>query len=208
MTDSTNVTDEGARVEKVMAAEAGPPKRKLTIAGAHGADALRVGDLTHKEARAHRPSGDNPILAAFLPNRAVSPGVMRIIIACEVAAFLLIWLNSPFKVLPRPMEVLHALRNLWLTQGLGPALIASFKTNLSALAWTALISLLLSYFTVIPVFRPFVAAVSKARFLSLVGFTFVFTLVVSSGGQLKLWLLVFGMTVFFVRSVGSVFAAG
>ena len=208
MTDTSSKTvDEAARVEAVMAAEAGPAKRKLTIAGAHGTDALRVGDLTHQEARAHGRPGEHPILAAFLPNRAVSPGVMRIIIACEVALFLVVWLNSPFKVLPRPMEVVSALRSLWLTQGLGPALIASFKTNVFALFWTAVISLALSYLTVIPIFRPFVAAVSKARFLSLVGFTFVFTLMVRSGGQLKLWLLIFGMTVFFVTSMASVIAA-
>src|SRR5262249_27100097 len=80
----------------------------------------------------------------------------------------------------------------------------SFKMNLEALAWTSLFALVLSYLTVLPVFRPVVAAVSKARFLSLVGFTLVFTLITGGGHELKLWLMVFAMTVFFVTSMASV----
>jgi NitT/TauT family transport system permease protein len=145
-------------------------------------------------------------IAAFLPNRAISPGAMRIIIGVEVIVALVLWLNSPFKVLPRPEEVARALQSLWMTQGLGPELMTSFRTNLEANGWTLVISLLLSYLTVIPVFRPLAAAVSKGRFLSLVGFTFVFTLIVGGGHALKTWLLVFGMTVFYVTSMASIIA--
>ncbi len=144
--------------------------------------------------------------AAFLPNRAVSAGAMRIIIGVEVIVAMVLWLNSPFRVLPRPDEVARALQSLWMTQGLGPELWTSFRTNLEAIGWTLLISLILSYLTVIPVLRPVAAAVSKGRFLSLVGFTFVFTLIVGGGHPLKTWLLVFGMTVFYVTSMASIIA--
>jgi NitT/TauT family transport system permease protein len=120
---------------------------------------------------------------------------------------LLVWLNSPFRVLPRPDEVARALQSLWMTEGLGPELWVSFTTNLEAIGWTALISLALSYLTVVPVFRPLVAAISKGRFLSLVGFTFVFTLIFGGGHPLKTSLLVFGMTVFYVTSMAAVIAA-
>jgi NitT/TauT family transport system permease protein len=144
--------------------------------------------------------------AAFLLNRAVSPAAMRLIVGAQIGIALLVWLNSPFQVLPRPGEVLSALQSLWMTQGLGQELITSFRMNLEALALTALISLALSYLTVLPVVRPLVAAVSKGRFLSLVGFTLVLTLVVGGGHPLKVSLLVFGMTVFFVTSMASVIA--
>jgi NitT/TauT family transport system permease protein len=129
---------------------------------------------------------------------------MRGIILAEALLFLLVWLNSPFKVLPRPMEVVHALQRLWLHEGLGPDLITSYKLNLIALAWTLVISLVLCYLTVLPVFRPIVSAVSKGRFLSLFGFTFVLTLIVGGGAPLKTWLLVVSMTVFFVTSMAAV----
>jgi NitT/TauT family transport system permease protein len=155
----------------------------------------------------HRPSPAGTLIAAFLPNRAVSRGTMRIVIAAEVLLALLVWLNSPFRVLPRPDEVARALQSLWMTEGLGPELWVSFTTNLEAIGWTALISLVLSYLTVVPVFRPLVAAISKGRFLSLVGFTFVFTLIFGGGHPLKTSLLVFGMTVFYVTSMAAVIAA-
>ena len=144
--------------------------------------------------------------AAFLPNRAVSRTAMQILIAAEALLFLLIWINSPFAVLPRPGEVFKALGSLWMEQGLGPELWTSFTSNLQALAITVVISLALSYLTVLPVWRPMVAAISKGRFLGLTGLTLIFTLIFRGGHQLKISLLVFGMTVFFVTSMASVVA--
>ncbi len=145
----------------------------------------------------------NNVLAAFAPNRAISKNTLRIIVAAQVAIVLLIWLSSPFPVLPKPMEVLRAFQNLWFNQGLGRELWTSFSMNLQALGLTLLISLSLSYLTVVPAFRPIALAVSKGRFLGLIGLTFVFTLMVGGGRPLKISLLVFGMTVFFVTSMAA-----
>jgi NitT/TauT family transport system permease protein len=146
------------------------------------------------------------LLSAFLPNRVVSPMAIRLLVAGEIAIALGIWINSPFKVLPQPGEVLRAFRSLWLEQGLGRELFTSIGMNLEALGWTALLSLALSYLTVLPAFRPIILAVSKGRFLGLIGLTFIFTLMIGGGRPLKVALLVFGMTVFFVTSMASVVA--
>ncbi|HLL04266.1 MAG TPA: hypothetical protein VK539_27020 [Myxococcaceae bacterium] len=142
----------------------------------------------------------------FAPNRVISPRAMQILIAVQLALTLLFWWTSPMSVLPRPDEVGTALSELWTRQGLGRELISSFILNVQALALTAAISLGLSYLTVVPVFRPIAAAISKGRFLGLIGLTFVFTLMVGGGRPLKLSLLVFGMTVFFVTSMAAVVA--
>jgi NitT/TauT family transport system permease protein len=147
------------------------------------------------------------LIAAFSPNRVLSPGVMRAIIAGQALVCLLVWLNSPFAVLPTPMEVLSALQGLWLEQGLGPELWASFRLNLEALAISAAISLGLSYLTVLGFMRPIADALTKGRFLSLTGLTFVFTLLVGGGRPLKISLLVFGMSVFFLTSMAAEVAA-
>ncbi|HEX4966491.1 MAG TPA: nitrate ABC transporter permease [Thermoanaerobaculia bacterium] len=143
------------------------------------------------------------ILAAFAPNRVISKTTVRLIVACQVAIVLLIWINSPFPVLPQPMEVLRAFRTLWLEEGLGRELWTSFSMNLEALGLTVLVSLAFSYLTVIPAFRPLAVAVSKGRFLGLVGLTLVFTLMIGGGRPLKISLLVFGMSVFFITSMAS-----
>jgi len=146
------------------------------------------------------------LLAAFQPNRAVSRTTLQILIGAEVSIFLLIWWQSPFEVLPRPNEVASAMGSLWMTEGLGPELWTSFKANLEAVALTLIISLGLSYLTVLPVWRPVVTAISKGRFIGLTGLTLLFTLVFGGGHPLKISLLVFGMTVFFVTSMAAVVA--
>jgi NitT/TauT family transport system permease protein len=128
---------------------------------------------------------------------------MRGLIAAQAGLALLVWWASPFKALPTPIEVFRALSELWLNQGLSRELFTSFVLNLEALGLSLVISLLLSYSTVLPVFRPLVTALSKGRFLGLTGLTFVFTLLVGGGHPLKVALLVFGMTVFFVTSMAA-----
>src|SRR6266568_2184486 len=122
------------------------------------------------------------IAAVFAPNRAVSAGAMRVIVATQVALALLFWWSSPLPILPRPDEVYRALGVLWFEQGLGRELWTSVLVNLEALAFTLAISLGLSYLTVLPIFRPIAAAASKGRFLGLIGLTFVFTLLLGGGG--------------------------
>lgn len=147
------------------------------------------------------------VAAAFAPNRAVSRGTMRLLVLVQAAAALLFWWSAPVPILPNPAEVALALRRLWFQEGLGRELLTSFSLNLEALGLTLLISLVLSYLTVVPVFRPLAGAVSKGRFLGLIGLTFLFTLMLGGGRPLKVALLVFGMTVFFVTSMADVVAA-
>jgi NitT/TauT family transport system permease protein len=140
---------------------------------------------------------------AFVPNRKLSPGSMRILFVSWGVMALLVWWQSPFAVLPRPGEVFAALGELWMHEGLGRELFASITLNLEALVWTVVLSLGLSYLTVLPAFRPLALAASKGRFLGLIGLTLVFTLVLGGGHPLKRALLVFSMSVFFVTSMAA-----
>lgn len=140
---------------------------------------------------------------ALRPNRVVSSHVMRILMVSQALLALAVWFLSPFKALPTPLEVLSALRGLWFEQGLGQELIQSFRLNVVALSVSALLSVGLSYLTVIGAMRPIVAALSKGRFLSLTGLTFVFMLLVGGGRPLKTTLLVFGISVFFLTSMAA-----
>lgn len=135
------------------------------------------------------------------PNRRVSSRALVLLAATQVALALWLWGSASAGVLPRPGEVARAVGALWADAGLGSALLTSIGTSLEALAITAAAGLLISYSTVLPFFRPVVAAVTTGRFLGLVGLTFGFTLLFSGGHALRVSLLVFGMTVFFVTSM-------
>src|SRR5205807_1197655 len=142
-------------------------------------------------------------IAVFSPNRVLSKNTVRLLITALVLTVLVIWVFSPFALLPKPGEVFGALGDMW-REGLGAQLIISFYLNLEAIALSTIVSLLLAYATAMPFFRPIVALLSKLRFLSLVGLTFFFTIMAKSGHELKLSLLVFSVSVFFVTGMADV----
>jgi NitT/TauT family transport system permease protein len=148
----------------------------------------------------------NEAIEVLAPNRVISPKTVRWMVGFQLVMLLCIWIFSPSVFLPKPKEVLHSLSDLWF-EGLGGELITSFLLNLEAIAISAVLSLLLAYSTVIPFFRPIVSFLSKLRFLSMVGLTFFFTLMATSGHELKLFLLVFSVSVFFVTGMAEVVAS-
>jgi NitT/TauT family transport system permease protein len=141
---------------------------------------------------------------AFLPNRPVDKLTFAILVAFWVGSMAIVWFASPFATLPRPGEVFSAMSQLWWEHGMGPELFTTFQLILNALLYTVLISLVLSYATVLAFFRPLVAAVSKLRFLGLTGLVVPFILLTGGGYKLKVWLLTFGMTTFFVTAMAQV----
>lgn len=148
----------------------------------------------------------NQPLDVLSPNRVISKQTVRWMVGFQLLLLFFIWVFSPTVFLPKPKEVFQALSEMWV-QGLGGELITSFYLNLQAIALSTLLSLLLAYLTVIPFFRPIVTLLSKLRFLSMVGLTFFFTLMATTGHELKLYLLVFSVSVFFVTGMAEVVAA-
>ena len=144
------------------------------------------------------------IARAFQPNRVVDSGTTGLIVAFWVGTALLLWMASPFATLPKPLEVWTALKTLWWERGMGPEMFTTLKLIAHAVVLTTLISLGLSYATIIAFFRPVVAFASKLRFLGLTGLVFPFTLMTGGGYTLKVALLTFGMTSFFVTSMAQV----
>ena len=141
----------------------------------------------------------------FTPNTQVSKQAAALLIAVWAVAALIFWVVQPSKLLPGPLEVLNAFQALF-NNGLVENLLASLQLNIEAVLLSTVVSLGLAYLTCIPAFRPPVALIAKLRFLGLTGLTFFFGLYLA-GHELKLGLLVFGMTVFFSTSMIAAIAA-
>lgn len=141
---------------------------------------------------------------AFRPNRAVDAKTSGILVAGWLAAGMAVWFASPFKSLPTPIEIWRALDVLWWQHGMGPEIFTTMKLIGHATLLTVVISMTLSYATVIAAMRPVVEAVSKLRFLGLTGLVFPFVLLTGGGYSLKVALLTFGMTTFFVTSMAQI----
>lgn len=142
-------------------------------------------------------------MKVFTPNVMLDKNAMRMLILGQISIAILLWFFSPSPLLPKPGDVLASFTDLW-EQGMGAELITSLVLNLQAIFIATVISLILSYLTVMPFFKPVVKFIGKLRFLSMAGLTFVFTLMTTSGHELKLSLLTFSVTVFFVTSMEDV----
>jgi NitT/TauT family transport system permease protein len=140
---------------------------------------------------------------AFLPSRAISRPIAIGLVVVWLALAFLVWMLSP-ATLPGPGEVWAALGSLWWQHGMGPELFTTLRLIFHALLLTTAISLVLSWASVVAAMRPLVEAVSKLRFLGLTGLVVPFTMWTGGGYELKVWLLTFGMTTYFVTAMAQV----
>ncbi|MES2733552.1 MAG: nitrate ABC transporter permease [Bacteroidota bacterium] len=140
----------------------------------------------------------------FSPNVKLPRTTFHLMVLVQLLIFVLYWVNVDSPLLPKPLEIWHSFVQLTVRDNLFGELATSLTLVSWGMLYTVIISLLVSYLIVIPFFRPLAFIISKLRFLSLVGLSFFFTMMMQNGHGLKTSLLVFGMSVFFVTSMVSV----
>lgn len=145
------------------------------------------------------------ILDTVEPNCSVSKNVMHVLIFGQVAVFLLFWVLATPPVIPKPVGVLSALGDLW-SNGLIGDLLVSLGLYAEAVALATVLSLWLSYATALAFFRPLATVWSNFRFLGMTGLPFLLTLYIHSAHGLKLAVLTFSISVFFVTGMLDVIA--
>lgn len=145
------------------------------------------------------------IKAAFTPNAISSKTTVRTIGLISAAIVLTWWSVGAPRVIPTPMQIVQSFADLVQNQGLLGELATSIILNIESIGAATVASLLLAYLTVLAGFKPSVAFVTKMRFLSLTGLTFVFGMY-AGGHALKVWMLAFSMTTFFATSTVAVIA--
>lgn len=136
----------------------------------------------------------------FLPFGKISKQVLAIMVAGQVVLALLLWHFSSNGLIPQPLTVTKTFLGLLTTKVLLDNVLTSIMLTFEALLYSVLITLFFTYLSVIPFFKTIALFIVKARYLTLTGLIFIFTLLTKDGSQLKLSLLVFGMVPFFVTS--------
>jgi len=137
---------------------------------------------------------------AFLPYTPFAPGNARLLMAAQAALALILWAGAS-GALPTPHQVVLAWWNMVQTQGMIYELWESMKVLLLALLIASGLSLLIAAAATAPVFVPLARLSSSLRFLGFAGLTYLFMLLTDNGYQLKLALLVFGITVIMMTAL-------
>jgi len=140
----------------------------------------------------------------FRPFEKISHTTALTLVTLQVIVFLSLWQSLPAGLIPSPLKIGEGLGGLITSSLLWDNVLVSLVLTLKALFFSVLITLIFSYLSVVPFFRPIAQFIVKCRYLTLTGLIFIFTLLTRDGSQLKLSLLAFGIVPFFTTSFMSV----
>jgi len=154
----------------------------------------------------------SPLIKNFIhalnPLQAIPKSTMITLSVSWVAIIIVVWFTAPSPILPSPIDVFGHIPALFgPEEGLGAELWISLSLNMQAVGLMALISLLLSYATVIPAMKPLATIISTGRFNGMVGLPLILTLWLHDPHYVKIALLVYGMGVFTIPSVVKIIEA-
>lgn len=105
------------------------------------------------------------------------------------------------EVLPKPTGIFNSTWRIVLENTFLDNFFATLGLIVKGMGIAITISLSIVYLSLVPFFSGLANAVSKLRFLTYTGLIFVFTILLKDGGQIKIFLLLFGIIPYFVTSL-------
>ena len=140
----------------------------------------------------------------FTPFKKVSQTTRIALIISQ--AFLVIGCLQMFTndLIPKPSEIITTLFSMLQTRDFYDDLFASLTLTFKAMSISILLALPISYLVTISFFKGFSMFITKLRFLTLTGLSFVFLILLNGdSASFRISLLIFGIVPFFVTSLIS-----
>lgn len=101
---------------------------------------------------------------------------------------------------PTPKQVLVGFKDLW-NDGLVVHIFSSLWLCAQAVFISILISLIFSYLSAVPFFKPIGTFISKLRYLPLTGIAYYISILISGARVIQIWVLVVFMSTFLITSL-------
>lgn len=146
----------------------------------------------------------HPIVKLFTPNARITSEWFYGMLAVQIVIFLWMWSAMKPDLLPGPLDVIKSLVKIITDGTLITEMWPSLTLTVVSMARAIFISLILCYLSVIPWFGPSAFVATKGRYAALAGLQFVFMLWTNDGHSLKVLMLEFGVSVFFITGMLSV----
>lgn len=143
----------------------------------------------------------------FLPNFFETIGTRKLLIFITVLQLIIFLSLAQFngnEIMPKPIGILNSLIELVSSYSFYDNMIATLFLIIKGMGIAILISLFVSYLSLVPALSGIPSFISKLRFLTYTGLVFVFTILLN-GGQIKIAVLLFGIIPYFVTSLVSYF---
>jgi ABC-type nitrate/sulfonate/bicarbonate transport system permease component len=123
-----------------------------------------------------------------------------------VLVLFLFWVFTPIQGIPYPSEVLTAFQRMFASEANDTSNLVyntwtTVKLNIVGLFFASLISLIVAYFSVLPLLQPFNQILQWFRYLPIVAFNLVFLSIFTIGWSMKVAMLTAGMAFFLITSM-------
>ena len=138
---------------------------------------------------------------AFSPNFTMKKTPYLIMVFIQIVAAYYFWISSS-SVIPKPLDVIKSIPVV-LSEGMLPDLWISTKLAFHAILVSLIITSVIIYGSVLSFFKPISFLFTKLRYMTSMGLSFVFTILTGGGYDLKLCLMVYGVTVFFITTMSQ-----
>ena len=137
------------------------------------------------------------------PLQQVNKSTKTFIMGFWFVALFLLWGFSSLgttNLFPTPAQVLTGFYRIWM-DGLMVHLFSSLALCSQAVIFSVLISMVISYFSTLPLFKNISDFITKLRFLPLAGITFYITILISNARTIQIWVLVMFMSTYLITSL-------
>ena len=123
----------------------------------------------------------------------------------------LFWVFTPIQGIPYPSEVLTAFQRMFASAANDSSNLiyntwTTVKLNIVGLFFASVISLIIAYFSILPLLQPFNQILQWFRYLPIVAFNLVFLSIFTIGWSMKVAMLTAGMGFFLITSMSAVIA--
>jgi NitT/TauT family transport system permease protein len=140
----------------------------------------------------------------FRWNGTISGSTKIALVIFYILAFLAAWQFAAPAGIPGPAKCLGAWNELVFQYNLVGELLNSAQTCLLAMGITIVLAMALAYLSRIPFFEPLVSLLTRFRFLSLIGISFIFLLFTSTSYGAKLTTMSFSILTYLLTGLLAV----
>ncbi len=125
-----------------------------------------------------------------------------------ILVLFLFWVFTPIQGIPYPSEVLTAFQRMFASAANDSSNLiyntwTTVKLNIVGLFFASVISLIIAYFSILPLLQPFNQILQWFRYLPIVAFNLVFLSIFTIGWSMKVAMLTAGMAFFLITSMSA-----
>lgn len=142
-----------------------------------------------------------PLIKLVTPFKTLTPLERILSNVALMLAIIILWSYSGSRYIPAPLDILRAFPTLVVEKDLIGNYFQSLAFCFKAIAFSSVISIILAYLSVLPLFSSFCSFLRKFRFLPSAGLTALFMKITPCMEDGMFAMMVFGITTWLVDSV-------